>query len=80
MAELGIDASPGSILTHYHGLVDALVVDSSDIEAASHLSAPVFHTSTLMQSLEDKRRVAQVALESVREVRRIHARAVMKPR
>jgi LPPG:FO 2-phospho-L-lactate transferase len=80
MAELGIDSSPGSIFSHYGGLVDALVVDSGDIAAASQLPVPVFHTNTLMQSLEDKLRVARLALESACEVRRIHAGAVTKQR
>ena len=68
MAELGIESSAGAIASHYRGLLDGLVVDTSDASAASRLPLPVFATPTLMKTLEDRHRLARFVLERAREL------------
>lgn len=70
MQELGIPMTPVSIFEHYRGLIDALVVDSVDAEAASGLPIPTFATATLMTTLDDRLRLAQFVLECARTLPR----------
>jgi LPPG:FO 2-phospho-L-lactate transferase len=70
MHELDIPMTPASIYQHYHGLIDGLVVDGADAAAAAHLPVAVFSTATLMNSLDDRLRLAAFALESARSLRR----------
>jgi LPPG:FO 2-phospho-L-lactate transferase len=68
MGELGISITPQSIFSHYLGLADALIIDSSDIDAASQIPIPVFHTITLLQSLADRSRLGEFVLDCVRRL------------
>ncbi len=68
MAELGIEATPAAIAAHYAGLLDGLVVDSADADAASRMPLPVFPTSTLMKTLEDRESLARFVLARAREL------------
>ena len=61
MAELGLPLTPASIADHYAGLIDGLLIDAGD--DAEGVSIPVARTATLMRSLEDRRRVARVAVD-----------------
>ena len=60
MAEMGLEVSNAAIARHYEGLIDGLLVDKDD-------SAPegiaIGRADIMMQSLEDKARVARAALE-----------------
>lgn len=67
MAELGIEASPAAIVSHYHGLLDGLVVDERD--GAITLDIPSIQCDTLMHSIEDKVRVATAALALAEQIR-----------
>jgi LPPG:FO 2-phospho-L-lactate transferase len=58
MAELGIGAATQAIAAHYAGLIDGLVIDESDAEDAASVNLPVLVTQTLMQDLEDRKRLA----------------------
>lgn len=62
MAELGISITSKAILNHYRGILDGLVIDSSDAADAAELDGPVEVTSTLMQGSEDRRRLARDVL------------------
>lgn len=53
-AELGQDPDVRSIARRYEGLIDGLIVDAEDSEAARSLPLRVSLTNTLMTSLEDK--------------------------
>lgn len=66
MAELGIAPDNDAISSHYAGMLDGLLVDSSD---APPSSLPARATATLMTALEDKVRVAKVALDFARALR-----------
>lgn len=68
MAELGIESTPAAIAAHYAGLIDGLVVDSADADAASQIPLPVFPTPTLMNTLEDRVRLARFVLARAREL------------
>jgi LPPG:FO 2-phospho-L-lactate transferase len=58
MAELGIGAATQAIAAHYAGLIDGLVIDESDAEDAASVNLPVLVAQTLMQDLEDRKRLA----------------------
>lgn len=68
MAELGIASSPRAIAEHYHGLIDALVVDTADAAAAADLPLRIFTAPILMQNIEDRVRLAQFVLARAREL------------
>ena len=61
--------TPSADPHHYQGLLDAIVVDSTDALAAQQIPIPVFATATLMMSLDDRIRLARFVLED-------HARAL----
>ena len=56
MSELKHDCGPLAIAAHYQDLIDGLVVDYEDRHAA--MPVPVRVTATLMQTLQDRERVA----------------------
>ena len=62
MRELGIEVSNVSIAAHYHGLIDGLIVDAVDAGQVRAIDVPVHSTGTLMQSLEDRVRLADEVL------------------
>ena len=63
MGELGIPQTQASIVRHYDGLIDGIMIDRADHEEAASLALPTRITGTLMTSLEDRDRLAQEALE-----------------
>ncbi len=68
MQELGIETNSLAIAQHYSGLIDAIVLDTRDADAATcgalrAAGLAVAVTDTLMRSVEDRRRVAGAALE-----------------
>jgi LPPG:FO 2-phospho-L-lactate transferase len=62
MNELGIDVTPSAIEHHYRGLIDGLVIDESDAAFADRVGVPVAVTPTLMNNLDDRRRLARAVL------------------
>jgi LPPG:FO 2-phospho-L-lactate transferase len=62
MRELGITPSPLAVCEHYRGLIDGFVLDERDAALAARLALPYKACDTLMQSLEDRERVARCAL------------------
>jgi LPPG:FO 2-phospho-L-lactate transferase len=70
MQELGIPMTPTSIYQHYRGLLDAIVVDSADVQAAAGIPIPVFSTATMMSTLEDRLRLARFTLDCARSLKR----------
>jgi len=58
MRELNLDITPGGLIRYYEGLLDGLVVDEQALAA----DIPVLVTPTLMQSNEDKVRLADEIL------------------
>ncbi len=62
MKELGLSVTSDTIAAHYAGLIDGIVIDSSDAADAAALDIPVHVTQTLMRSAEDKRSLARAVL------------------
>ena len=60
MGELGQAVNNDSIAAHYVEILDGLLIDSGD--ACSVPGLAVEHTDTLMNTLDDKVRVAKAAL------------------
>lgn len=63
MRELNLDISPRGLVGYYDGLLDGLVIDEADREAVTEEEIPVLVTRTLMQSGDDKGRLARECLE-----------------
>lgn len=61
MKDFGLEVSPATIAAHYSGLIDGLVADKRDFDRP----LPVCHVfaDTLMTTLDDRVRVARVALQ-----------------
>jgi LPPG:FO 2-phospho-L-lactate transferase len=68
MAELGIEATNASIERHYAGLIDGLVVDEADAEAAAELGVPTHAAPSLMNDLADRVALARHVLAFAREL------------
>ncbi len=64
MQELGLPVNNASIAAHYGSLLDGLVIHESD-DAPEGLA--IARTNTLMQTPQDKLRVAQAALDLARQ-------------
>jgi LPPG:FO 2-phospho-L-lactate transferase len=68
MQELGHEITPRSIAEHYAGLADGLIVDQADAAYAADVGLPTLGMPTLMQTLEDRKRLARDALEFARSL------------
>jgi LPPG:FO 2-phospho-L-lactate transferase len=58
MSELGVAVTTQSIASHYHGLIDGLVIDVSDRGDQADVDLPVLVTRTMMNDLADRERLA----------------------
>jgi LPPG:FO 2-phospho-L-lactate transferase len=68
MAELSLNNDPLTIARHYEGLIDGLVVDKQDNDAALALPVPVHVTATLMKTLEDRDRLAEECVAFAKKI------------
>lgn len=64
MRELGLEVTSDAVASHYTGLLDVLVVDDVDSEATAPRETVIVTAPTLMQSLEDRQRLARTVLAS----------------
>lgn len=62
MQELGLPVSPLAVAAHYAGLIDGFLLDERDAALAADFALPVQVCDTLMQTPEDKERVARAVL------------------
>ena len=58
MRELGIAANSKAIAEHYRGLIDGLIVDTSDASDVAGIGVPTMPTQTMMRNLEDRKQLA----------------------
>jgi LPPG:FO 2-phospho-L-lactate transferase len=72
MAELGLAITSRTVADHYAGLLDGFVLDRADEGEAEAIGLPCLATRTLMESEDDKRRLAAEVLAFAR---RLGARA-----
>ncbi len=63
MSELGLPANPAAVARHYAGWIDGFVLDERDAQCAGEIEVPLLITNTLMQTLEDRRRLAAATLD-----------------
>lgn len=71
MTELGLASGAVEVAEHYRGVIDGFVLDRSDAadaEAVRALGIAVLVTETVMQSLDDKTRLAREVLDLARIV------------
>jgi LPPG:FO 2-phospho-L-lactate transferase len=62
MRELGIESSAASVVRHYRGLLDGVVLDDADAGLVPSLGVPTEVASTWMRTLEDRERLARTVL------------------
>lgn len=63
LSELGLEVSGVGVARRYSGLIDAFVLDHTDPPAIPIQGMTVSHAPTLMQSAEDRKRLAHSVLE-----------------
>jgi len=71
MAELGVPCSATQIAEHYKGLIDGLIIDSSDAalsEDISSMSISVKNVNTVMYSQEDRAALARGVLDFAKQL------------
>jgi LPPG:FO 2-phospho-L-lactate transferase len=76
MAELGIEPSPGAVARHYGGLLDGFIVDELDrdtVSGVNKLDPTVRFYDTIMNTLDDKIRLARDTLDFARSITPSHA-------
>lgn len=69
MAELGLPVSAPAIAQHYAGWIDGFVLDVRDAEFAGTIDVPTLVVDTLMQTLDDRERLARMTLEFAASLR-----------
>lgn len=77
MTELGLDSGAVEVARHYRGLIDGFVLDRSDAGSKAEverLGIAVLVTGTMMQSLDDKTRLAEETLGFARSLAAAGAR------
>jgi LPPG:FO 2-phospho-L-lactate transferase len=62
MRELGVAVTTREIYKHYQRLIDGLLIDNADAADADHVDVKVAVSRTLMESIDDKRNLAQDVL------------------
>ncbi len=68
MTELGLPTTSASVAEHYRGLIDGFVLDEADAGEASTIGIPCAVKPTLMQTEEDKIRLASEVLDFARDL------------
>jgi len=68
MAELKIDAANASIVCHYDGIIDGMIVDRIDAADAAALPVATLATATLMRTPEDRVNLARDVLDFARRL------------
>ncbi len=63
MGELGLTVDARSIVQHYGGFLDGFVLDEADQRFTPDLGLPVVTAATIMRSLDDRIRLARVAID-----------------
>lgn len=69
MKELGLSVTTETIVAHYRGLIDALVIDRADGADAARAGLPVLVTQTLMKDVVDRERLASAVLDFADDLR-----------
>ncbi|MBS7542568.1 2-phospho-L-lactate transferase [Ancylobacter oerskovii] len=70
MEELGLPVSSRAIAEHYGDLLDGFILDDADAADATGLGVPAVATRTLMETLDDRERLARSVLNFASGLRR----------
>lgn len=79
MAELGLPVTVRAVAEHYRDLLDGLIIDDADASAAADLGMPVAVTGTVMQTLDDRDRLACAVLDFASRLSLGRASAASRP-
>lgn len=63
MKELGVAVTTQAIAAHYRGLIDGLVIDTTDAADRESVDVPVLVTNTVMRSVADRERLARDVID-----------------
>lgn len=69
MTELGLPVTVHAVAEHYRGLLDGLIIDNADAAEADALEVPVAVTGAVMDTLEDRDRLARAVLDFAASLR-----------
>lgn len=69
MAELGLDVSGAAVARRYAGLIDGFVIDQSDVFPEPLPGVTFFSAATLMNSTDDRLRLAHAVLQAADTLR-----------
>jgi LPPG:FO 2-phospho-L-lactate transferase len=75
MGEMGLAVNTPSIVAHYRGLIDGLVIDRADAADDSEANMPIMATPTMMKTLADRDRLAGDVLSFAEQLARQPAAA-----
>ena len=64
MTELGLDVSGAAVARHYAGLIDGFVIDQADVFPEPLPGVTFFSAATLMNSTDDRLRLAHAVLQA----------------
>lgn len=65
MGEMALDVSPNGLVRYYEGLLDGLVIDTGDPGKHGEGAIPILETATLMETNDDRVRLAREVLSWV---------------
>jgi LPPG:FO 2-phospho-L-lactate transferase len=69
MAELGLDVSGAAVARHYADLIDGFVIDQADVIPEPLPGVTFFSAATLMNSTEDRLRLAHAVMQAADTLR-----------
>jgi len=69
MTELGLDVSGAAVARHYAGLIDGFVIDQADALPEPQPHVTFFNAATLMNSTDDRLRLAHAVLQAADTLR-----------
>jgi LPPG:FO 2-phospho-L-lactate transferase len=64
MAELGLEVSAAAVASRYADLIDGFVIDQEDFGSQGSAAVKFFGAATLMRTIDDRLRLAQVVLQA----------------
>lgn len=70
MGELGLEVTQATIVHHYRGLIDGLVLDTQDRGDAEGLGVSTYVTDTVMKTIDDRTGLARAVLDFAAALRR----------
>ncbi len=70
MGELGLEVTQATVVHHYRGLIDGLVLDTQDRGDAEGLGVSTYVTDTVMKTIEDRTGLARAVLDFAAALRR----------